>query len=649
MDEIIKDNEDDSTQEVDKNFDSPNFNDTSTDILDIPLEVEEEKIKPLKKFANKVKELYKEYISIVPLLIIAGIVPLIVVYKYVYHTDSSLIKIYGSEGRNDFFAYYKSIAIYVCTIFTAFSAYIKFCDNKVKLKNYKMFLLIALFGLLNLVSALLSGHIKLAMVGAPARFEGALMWICYCIIAFSSVVLIDNTKKLKAMIYAFLFSIFIVCIIGLTQVFYHDFFLTELASYFVGIGVSSPNDGQVYSTLYNPNVVGTFCSTAFLMVITFMLYSKNKIVKLILSLFSCLIYVNLLCSFSRLGYVGAIVSLILLCILGFKQIKKSLIYVIIMIIIYISIAIGINIYSNGRLSGRLSSLGNDALNLLSDEEYLQDITMNKDSIEIKFIDQTFNIVYNDKTKDLNFLDTNMNPLDYTLVKDTAQLIFNNEAYKDYSVFVDVNGKIFINARGFQMYFIYLNGKFQFVDINLNEIVENIEFKAPKWFFGVDLSDKIGSGRGYIWNRTVYMLKDAIFLGFGADVYPIIFPQNDYVEKIKTPGIGLAIVDKPHNMYLQIACNSGVISLLLFLAFFIVYGIKSLKLCYINLIKSENYNFYTIGLLMALLSVIAFMVSNIFNDSSVNIGAFFWALVGVWIVFINNNLKKCLKNIKKDIK
>lgn len=646
MDEMIKDNEDDSTQKVDKSIDSSN-NDISTDNLDITSETEEEKVKPLKKFADKVKELYKEYISIVPLLIIAGIVPLIVVYKYVYHTDASLIKIYGSEGRTDFYAYYKSIIVYICTIFSSLAVYNRFCDKKIKLKEYKFFLLLVIFNLLNLVSALLSGHIKLTMIGAPSRFEGVLMWICYSIIAFSVIVLVDNAKKLKALVFAILFSVFAVCLIGLTQAFKHDVMLTKIGMFLITIfekqhSIYSPNDGQVASTLYNPNVVGAFCSTAILIVIVLMLYTKNKIVKIILSLFSCIIYINLLCSYSRLGYVGAIVGVFLLFIFSFKQIKTNLIYTIIMIIIYTSIAIGINIYSEGRLSGRLTSLGDDALNLLNDKEYLQDIIMNKDSIEIKFIDQTFNIIYNNKTQDLGFLDTEMNPLTYTYLIDTGELIFDDENYKNYSVFVDTYGKIFINARGFQMYFIYMNDKFQFVDTNINKIVDNIEFKAPKWFFGIDLSDKIGSGRGYIWNRTVYMLKDAIFLGFGTDVFPLVFPQNDYVEKIKTPGIGLAIVDKPHNMYLQIACNSGVISLFIFIAFFIVYGMKSIKICYLDFIKGENYTSNSIGLLMTSLGVIAYMVSNIFNDSSVCIGPFFWILVGLWIVFINNNIKS--KNI-----
>ena len=67
---------------------------------------------------------------------------------------------------------------------------------------------------------------------------------------------------------------------------------------------------------------------------------------------------------------------------------------------------------------------------------------------------------------------------------------------------------------------------------------------------------------------------------GADTFAMYFPQADYAGKYN---IGYfsdtrnVIVDKPHNMYLGIAVNTGVISLIAVLCIFGLYLIDSFKI------------------------------------------------------------------------
>lgn len=42
-----------------------------------------------------------------------------------------------------------------------------------------------------------------------------------------------------------------------------------------------------------------------------------------------------------------------------------------------------------------------------------------------------------------------------------------------------------------------------------------------------------SGRGYIWGRTIPLLKKFLLWGSGPDTFTVKFPQTDYVMKVNT--------------------------------------------------------------------------------------------------------------------
>ena len=46
-------------------------------------------------------------------------------------------------------------------------------------------------------------------------------------------------------------------------------------------------------------------------------------------------------------------------------------------------------------------------------------------------------------------------------------------------------------------------------------------------------ESFASSRGYIWSRTIPLLKETLFIGTGADTFVIAFPQDDYIGKINS--------------------------------------------------------------------------------------------------------------------
>ncbi len=141
-------------------------------------------------------------------------------------------------------------------------------------------------------------------------------------------------------------------------------------------------------------------------------------------------------------------------------------------------------------------------------------------------------------------------------------------------------------------------------------------------------EKLGSGRGYIWSRTLPLLKNSLIWGYGPDNFTIEFPQDDYIGKIRTSYDGSnRIIDKPHNMYLQLATNTGVLSLLAFLVLSGFYIVQSLS-TYIQINKKNHISFFGAGIFIA---IFGYLVASFFNDSVAGVTPVFWVLLGIGFV------------------
>lgn len=150
------------------------------------------------------------------------------------------------------------------------------------------------------------------------------------------------------------------------------------------------------------------------------------------------------------------------------------------------------------------------------------------------------------------------------------------------------------------------------------------YTAEHWNF--EGKERLGSGRGYIWSRSIPLLKDTLLIGHGPDTYAGYFPQNDFMAKYKYLDNPKIVVDKPHNMYLQAGINTGVLSLLILLAMFIGYFIWSMRLY----IKADfNDNNAIIGAAVTA-GIIAYLITGLFNDSVVGVAPVFWCLLGIGI-------------------
>jgi len=139
---------------------------------------------------------------------------------------------------------------------------------------------------------------------------------------------------------------------------------------------------------------------------------------------------------------------------------------------------------------------------------------------------------------------------------------------------------------------------------------------------------LGTYRGYIWNRSIPLLKSHILVGSGADTFCAVFPQNDIAGRFTNNAHNDGtVIDKPHNVFLGVGINTGCISLLAFLALFAGYLVQALKLLWHRDYKADFIPYISVGILTG---TIGFLVAGFFNDSSVSTMPMLYTMLGIGI-------------------
>ena len=142
-------------------------------------------------------------------------------------------------------------------------------------------------------------------------------------------------------------------------------------------------------------------------------------------------------------------------------------------------------------------------------------------------------------------------------------------------------------------------------------------------FGFKNSENMANRRGYIWSRTIPLMKTYWFKGIGPNAFIIAFPNADFVGSKRVGGSTL-LVDKPHNIFLQTFIQTGGISAIAYAALVILYIVQSIRLLWRRKLNG-NIERLALGLLM---SSIAYTIVGLTNDAVVGVQSSNWILLGL---------------------
>lgn len=590
----------------------------------------------------------------IPLLLIVGFVPLIVYGKYVDLTGTTQALFWTDQNQHlDFFSYWKSRWVIFLTAIALVIYIFLFISKKLPLKKeYKYYIPLVIYTFFVILSTIFAMDVPTALNGFVDMYQGMWVLLSYVTITFLVINYINSERDIKLFLYAFIFLIIVEGIIGIGQYFGFDIFNSKLGNYLIipgGVEVEGGltfNSGKhtIYGTMFNTNYVGSYATLMLPMAVVFLLNARTNKKRLVAGMALALCVFTWFGCNSRAGYIGVTVALLFTIIMCRKYVVKYWKVSIAACTIFIILLIGFNFVSDGLLLNRLTSMNlfkaiNDIKEQSDREDVLKfkSIDLGKDTISIKTTFQDLNIKVDDNK--LYFLDENGEVLP---MKTTEEgLLYVDKPEQTY-----LRVKIEDNYPGFSvttwwsshgsMNFYLTEDAIKMIGSG-NRLLEPIIARSFGPFVGLE---NFASGRGYIWGRTIPLLSRNIITGSGADNFPIVFPQDDYVAKLNANMAATTVVDKSHNMYLQIAINTGVLSLFALLTLWIIYIISSIKLYWkMNLNSLDK----CVGL-TCLISVISYLATGIFNDHVVSVSPLFWIILGLGIGINIRLNKKEEKNV-----
>lgn len=628
------------------------------------------------KNTQKVAKTDKKAFSwwLIPLILVIAVIPLItIIHVYVCGLETNPWFSIGGK-LYDFFLYYKSFFLRLVGVIILFSlCYLLPFGQNAFLKEKKTIaptIAIGVFGLLSLLSAIVSKHSTVAFFGGYEQFEGWFVVLTYILCFYIAFGFIRTKELLKFILDVILVGSIIVGILGTFQAFGIDWIQSDWAKPILTQELLGQMDlsnfhvklnfdvGMSYVTLYNPNYVGTYAAII-IPYCAYLIIRGEKLVRRLLAAASVgLMLVTLLASRSRTGIVGIAVGIILLTILIIPMLKKAkpLAFVFLGSCV-IGVVLLVTLYPG--FIGKLLRGG--------EEYYVESMDCTDSSLNIHQDDgktiiatlDTKNTTENGWGKQpieslISITDEAGNPINATKNEDDNSLTISQDGYHPFvisgaSIRPENNSLAVFNEE-----YKRVSGKERPVTDEINNSIDYICFKDwhHEWRFtdvegklmiynsfgrldylnpvekvGFERNYHFGSRRGYIWSRTFPLLADHLILGVGRDNFVYEFPNNDYVGKTYM-GYETQTVTKPHNMYLQIWMQDGLIALLALLFLYGLFIVRAFRLCFGKHRQTPGSGIDPQSfVIVSAASTTGYMIVGLANDSTITSAAIFWLMLG----------------------
>ncbi len=575
-----------------------------------------------------------------------------IIYLKVVAVPEELKYFTNGQDNADFFSYYKMLWLSITSVVGLFMFFSRwYLNRQIELRKDKFYYPMLIYAVLIILSVLFSSYKSVATKGFIDRYEGMYALLSYLSLMFLAYNTIDNEKQVKTLIYSLSVSSLVMALIGLTQFLGKDIFMTDFGKSLIlpkayehlkdTLNFTFAASKTTYGTLYNINYVGVYTSMIFTISITLVLLLKDKKQKLFFLLVSATNFLTLLGSRSRAALLSFGVYIVLAIIFYRRQIKHSLRFFALAFVIILVIFFGVNSALDGTVTDRLVS----GVKSLVEVSYIdfKDIVLNENKIDIKFTDHEISVVNEDGF--FSYYDENNSPLEVEMIGQGIYKI-KNEPYNKHTfklLMSDTSGLIVqadlaTNKGVKSIRFAYDENNSPKALGYRGELLGNEEIRAEH--FNFEGREYMASNRGYIWSRSIPLIKDTVLIGHGPDTYGIYFPNNDFVGKIKGLNSIYTVVDKPHNMYLHTAISTGLLSLFAELALFLMYFVSSFRAYF----KKEQYNSFIesagLGIFFA---VCMYLFTGLSNDSIVSVAPVFWVLLGTGFI-INRKVVETDKGI-----
>jgi len=572
----------------------------------------------------------------IPVILLVSFVPL-VVYANIRELSGAQAAFWGRSVHIDFFSYYKSLFFIFLTYVAVAVVGFMVWRRTYALHRSRIYIPLGVYVLFVLLSYIFSPEKSISTLGMMDMYQGVFVLVGYVLVVLLVFNLVRSDKHLHVLVGSYVFVGIMVGILAITQYLGHDFFRTAFGSRLIlPPELESIADhmefrfGQytVYATMYNTNFVGSFAALMIPFSFALYLYAKKPWQWLLaLGFFGLMVFVGF-GSNSRAGMVGTVSAFLLMLVMFRRIFIKRPIKAVLPFVLLVLVGYGLNEISDGRVMRELTRL-----NPVADRERAKE-TVHFDTVKIEgdtltVITEKASFVMEYRENRLFFYTLEGEELEMTGVED-EDYRFADEAYEDIRI-----TRVEIHIYRVRVY----HGDFNVYihEEGLKVTDYKGEYATPDQAARIKMLDgyeRMFSNRVALWTRSAPLLGENILIGAGPDMYALEFPQNDYARRLSSGGSGSSssIVDKPHNMYLQIGINTGVISLVALLVAFGMYGVQSLKL-YLRRNLDTLSEFLGVG---AFIGVFAYLVTGFFNDQIISVAPLFYIMLGLGLALNRMN-------------
>lgn len=583
-------------------------------------------------YKRKKNTAYEERVRyyLIPIIAILCVLPFIVYLKS-YDARLSQFAWFPDEQRMDLFLYYKQrFFIFITTVMFIFLI-TKLIKNRYSLKIEIIYIPLFVYAIFSLVSSILSKHASLSFLGSYDQFESIFVVLGYCITVIFIVKYFNDEKDIQVVIKYLVIQTLIMSLLGIAQSTGHDLFMTKF-----GHDLIIPDTlrnmelkmnfehNRVYLTLFNPNYVGVYSSFLVPILLVLLFFSKKMRDRIIFSISILGLSICMIGSGSLAGLIGMAVSILFMFIFLWRYLWRKRIIVIPVIILGCIAIVSLNQFLGHMLSNKAIA----ALHIQKNEYDLSSMETRDDGIHLTYKGNEMILQYSiadDMTGSFVLTDKEGQLIDSLYDSSTNSFACTDERFIGLTFGLSNKGAgvFFIQEDGLQWEFTNQTGDGQYYYVNGIGKLDKMVTAESTLFTNYE---SLASGRGYIWSRTIPLLKKYVILGSGQDTFVTVFPRNDYLNYVRA-GFGTQVLTKPHNMYLQIGVQTGLISLLAFIIFYGMYFISSVRLY----VKGKFESYYEQVGMAIFIGTISYMITGLTNDSSITTAPIFWTLLGLGIV------------------
>lgn len=573
--------------------------------------------------------------ALLPLILVLAVIPLVcIIHKYESGLESYAW--FAKAGTVfDVFLYYKSKLLFLAGLVLACMTGGYLYSKKETLfrddKSRYVLICLGCFAAFSLVSVLFSYEPGQALWGGYEQWEGVVVLLTYALIFLFTYAFLHYEQELYVLFGAFAVGALIVGTLGVFQAAGYDYIksegmhaiLTSLESATLGVKISL-NFKEAYSTLYNPNYVGSYVALGLPVMAGLIIWSKKIWLKIVAALAAVTLLVSLYYSQSFAGFIGLAAAVVLLVVfavpslikkpkIGFSILGGAALVVILALVIKPAALTGAWNRLTHTSAGQTKHMIED---ILADNGDLVVTTSSGDQVKV-------GVSYKDGFQysvrdEQNFGEIKKDDAAHTMeltIRDKEVLRFDQTTS-------EYEGKAYpmliVSGGGDSWSFLWRKDQLKYPNAfgKLDDLKE-----IPHAGFEGHMS--LANGRGYIWSRTLPLLPKHILAGCGADNFIYDFPNDDYVGR-KNTDFETQIMTKPHNMYLQIWVQDGLIALLGMLGIFLLYVIDTFR----QYFAKERKGFLPNMGICVFLGTTAFMVVGLANDSTITVTPLYWAMLGL---------------------